>query len=189
MIWSLPAASPKRGVLKPFSGARARTPVLRVPAIAMSRARAAIGIAVLLSCAACATQRMAMYPGSERPSSAVATLSGSTHRLVLVFYNRTTEIRILAVDEHEIIAADELALLPGHHVVKAAYGTWRSILWGLGWVRPPLPPQTIEFVGEPGHRYRVDGQIVSPTPDSREFVAWIENLDTGAVVGGSKPSP
>jgi hypothetical protein len=128
-----------------------------------------------------------MYPGPERASSAVATLTGSTHRLVLVFYNRTTEIRMLAVDDQQILgSADELVLLPGHHVVEVAYGTHRSILWGLAWVIPPVPPQTIEFVGEPGHRYRVDGRIVSPTADSRAFEAWIEDVDTGAVVGRSK---
>jgi len=138
-----------------------------------------------------------MYPGPERPLSDVATLTGSTHRLVLVFYNRTTEIRILAVDGQQIIASpDELALLPGHHVVQAAYGTYRSVLSVgtvlvlVGWAIPPLPPQTIEFVAAAGHRYRVDGQIVEATPESREFNAWIEDLDTGAVVGRSKqPQP
>jgi hypothetical protein len=130
---------------------------------------------------------MVMYPGPERPLSTVATLTGSAHRLVLVFYNRTTEIRILAVNEQQIIAAsDEFVLLPGHHDVKVAYGTFRSIGWGLGWAIPPVPAQTIEFVAEAGHRYRVDGQIVSPTPDTRKFNAWIEDLDTGAIVGGSK---
>jgi hypothetical protein len=159
----------------------------RRSARALPHAQLAIGIAVALSCAACAAQRMAMYPGPERSLSDVATLAGSTHRRVLIFYNRTTEIRILAVDGQQIIAsADELELLPGRHVVQAAYGTYRSILWGPGWAIPPVPAQTIEFVGEPGRRYRVDGQIVEVTPQGREFNAWIEDLDTGAVVGGSK---
>ena len=128
-----------------------------------------------------------MYPGPERPVSDVATLVGSRHRLVLLFYNRTTEIRILAVDGQQIIAsADEFELLPGHHVVQATYGTYRSILWAFGWAIPPLPAETIEFAGEPAHRYRVDAQIVEVEPHGREFKAWIEDLDTGAIVGGSK---
>jgi hypothetical protein len=151
---------------------------------------ARLAIALALACAACAPQRVATYPGPEQPASAVATLTGSTHRLILVFYNRTTEIRILSVDGREIIgAADELALLPGHYVVKAAYGTYRSIVWLLGWAIPPVPAQTIQFTAEPGHRYRVDGEIVAPTPDSRKFSAWIEDLDSGAIVGGSRPQP
>jgi hypothetical protein len=157
------------------------------PATGQRRTRLALGIALALGCAACATQRVALYPGPDRPSSTVATLTGSTHRLILVFYNRTTHIRILSVDGQEIIAdAGELALLPGHHVVKAAYGISRSILSLFESPNPPLPAQTIEFMAEPGHRYRVDGEIAAPTPDSREFRAWIEDLDTGTIVGGSR---
>ena len=153
--------------------------------------RRAIEFAIALGCAACATQRTAMYLGPERPLREVATLTGTTHRVVRIFYNRTTEIRVLAVDGQQIISSpDELALLPGRHAVQVAYGTYRFIPLAVGWAIPPIPPRTVEFVGEAAHRYRVDGQIVEGNPEHRELNAWIEDLDTGAIVGGSKqPQP
>lgn len=130
-----------------------------------------------------------MYSGPERPATEVATISGAVHRRIFVIYNHTREARILSIDDQQAIApVDEIVLLPGHHVVEVAYGTHHYIPLFLWW-ESRTRVRTIEFIGEAGHRYRVDGGNVEVMPDVSQYCAWVEDVDTGAVVGGSKVPP
>jgi hypothetical protein len=127
-----------------------------------------------------------MYSGPERPASDVATVSGAIHRRIFVLYNHTREARILAVDDQQIIApADEIVVLPGRHVVQVAYGTHHYIPLFFWW-ESRTRVRTIEFVADAGRRYRVDGGNVELMPDVQQYCAWVEDADTGTVVGGSK---
>ena len=148
-----------------------------------------------LVCSACAQKlTIRTYPGPELPPDQVATLSGARHLMFWLFYNRTTWIRILSVDEHHAEpAADEWLLLPGRHTAHTAYRVNHFILGpGSAWasVTQRARLKSVPFTSQPGHRYRADGRIIDVEGAPSEYCAWIEDAETGEVVGGSKdPTP
>jgi hypothetical protein len=71
-------------------------------------------------------------------------------------------------------------VLPGDHVVKACYHVIR------GSAVEYSPPVVIPFTAAAGRRYRVDGRKVHLAADYWDTCIWIEDVDTGALVAGSK---
>ncbi|MBI4518296.1 MAG: hypothetical protein HY699_21055 [Deltaproteobacteria bacterium] len=117
-------------------------------------------------------------------------LSGSTHRKIWVVYNRTTRITVISVDGHSVDpSADEWAVLPGPHAVTTAY--WVNHLFlgpgsSFASITRPVQVRLVEFTGQPGHRYRVDGRAVDIPGAPSQYPAWVEDIETGDIVGGSK---
>lgn len=141
------------------------------------------------ACCACAPTVMRGYAGPQLQPAEVATLSGSKHILFLLFYSRGTLILPDAVDDYvRERGTDEWELLPGPHVVRATYYLNHVFAGGGAVVRYSPQPvwRLVSFTAEPGRRYRVDGHIIEPMPDVEQFCAWIEDDETGELVGGSK---
>ena len=118
---------------------------------------------VLSSCSA-----HKMYPGPERPDSDVAIVKGSrTVNGVQIFFlghdKDGKEIPVLKIE-----------LTAGHHEISVQVGDAEG-------TRYPIV-RTIAFEALGGHAYQIKGVEW----DKRIWV-WIEDTDTGYVVGGEKP--
>ena len=144
----------------------------------------ALGVLVLLLVftASCARQ---MYPGERLPQDQVARIERNT---IKYFSYYSVTINIAEVDgqtssgEHT-----EFEVLPGEHTVGLRLLAYTKLLLApvLASKQFTFTPGKLTFRAEAGRRYKVEGEEVA----DYQFLLWVEDAETGSVVGGRKPEP
>ena len=126
-------------------------------------------------------QTMVAYPGPRRPAAEVVMVEGRTSELLSILGPRITT-RVTAVDDQPVIPnTNDVELLPGLHKLTLIF----EETWGGGQFTFTHhgSPQVVNVRVAAGRRYKLRGQRVGE--DS--WSGWVEDVETGMLVGGVKP--
>ena len=145
-----------------------------------------VAISLLFSLTVCGCAptmgTMHAYPGPNRSLSEVAIIEPSAH---------SGDVSVIVEVDGKIVERTlpgfqkQIAVLPGKHEVEAYQGV------SVGTTSIPAESQTLSFLAEAGHTYRVGGYsmtfYVSGKLVGVAAEMWIEDAQTGAVVAGERP--
>lgn len=156
----------------------------RLTAIAHA-ATACCVAALAIAVSACASHPQRLYTGTELAESEVVHLTGANESMIFLLYNRVHRTWILSIDGQQVDpGVNAWQLSPGtHRIVTRSVD--HHIFYG-GHVGHDTPARAYEFTGAAGHRYVAKGHMVRVTPDYAEYCPWTEDVETGAIVGGSQ---
>ncbi|MCM2359144.1 MAG: hypothetical protein NDI77_13425 [Geobacteraceae bacterium] len=125
---------------------------------------------LLVSMSACGTMRA--YEGAELPQTQVAIIKGTEW---LAYH-----VKPMLIDGNPTyLMKNKVVVLPGRHVVTVDY-YWTA---GMGFV---TATGSVEFTAEAGHEYQIKAKSKLGF-SGRKVQFWIEDIATGAVVGGQRP--
>ena len=128
---------------------------------------------------------MQMYPGERLPRDQVARIQKTTTNFYGVYAEHLNIVRVDGVQS----ASDEIEVLPGEHTLRVGLSSTQPVLaFPIVALRKKviITPPTLTFQAVAGREYRVDGKHV-PDEKYARWVIWVEDVETGTVVGGRKP--
>ena len=164
--------------LGPWKAQMART----IPTNAIYKTLLLASLLMLMT--SCAS--MQMYPGERPPRDQVARIQKTTTHFYGVY---AEHLNIVMVDGVRP-TADEIEVLPGEHTVRVGLSSIQPLLAFpiIKALRKQviITPPTLTFRAEASREYRVNGKRV-PDVKYEMWVVWVEDVETGAVVGGRKP--
>jgi hypothetical protein len=144
-------------------------------------------VLLLILTEACST--MQTYEGEKLPEAEVAriqvTTAGGLHRVhgITFIVNTVDGVKPGFSDSY-------VEILPGYHHLEV--GVIKTTQWMLALAAKAvqksviLDPWLITFEAVAGCRYRVNGTTV-PDEKYEKWALWVENVESGEVVGGRKP--
>ena len=145
------------------------------------------GLLVMLLSAGCgATQ---LYQGARLPPEQVVSVQRDS---TIMIPTGSVTIAIERIDGNQVSGMPAtLEVLPGPHSIQIQLVSTRPAILAL--IAAPFKKPSavmsnvVTFVGLAGHKYELDGAVV-PHEKYELWTVWVEDSESGEVVGGFRPT-